>query len=129
MSKNIALLVVTVFLVASLMVTFGPVAAESQPEFIWIAADGSVIGTDQILRNGNTYTFLGDIYGRITVEKDNIVMDGAGYTLQGPGRESLDVGGLSLEWRRNVAVKNLHITSCQAGIVSQFWDCTFEGTK
>jgi hypothetical protein len=55
---------------------------------IYIRADGSVEGTDKIQRNGNVYTFLGNIsidgsgVDGIIVERDNIVIDGADYALQ-----------------------------------------------
>jgi hypothetical protein len=57
---------------------------------IYIRADGNVEGTDKIQRNGNIYVLKGSISGPIIVERDTIVLDGAGYTLQGSnGRESL----------------------------------------
>jgi hypothetical protein len=43
----------------------------------YIRADGTVEGTDKILRDGNLYTFTGNIYGPIVVEKDDVVIDGA----------------------------------------------------
>ncbi len=36
-----------------------------------------------IKRDGDTYTFTGNIYAEISVQRSNIVLDGAGYTLQG----------------------------------------------
>ncbi len=80
-----------------------------------------------ILQTGSVYTLTGNISGGIAVEKDNIVIDGAGYTLQGPGKGSSGDGGLFLDFRNNVVVKNLHITACQIGIRHQFGNCTFEG--
>ena len=74
-----------VFLLFSTAVVVGfvrPVVAE---ETIYIRADGTVEGTDKIQRDGNIYTFTGNINESIVVERDNIVVDGAGYTLQGPG--------------------------------------------
>jgi len=52
---------------------------------IEIAEDGDVNGTDKIQRSGNVYTFTGDIVGSIVVFRNGIVIDGAGYTLQGNG--------------------------------------------
>lgn len=58
---------------------------------ILIKSDGSIEGTDKIQRDGNIYSLSGniifnasDFYG-IKVETDNIVIDGAGYTIQGAG--------------------------------------------
>jgi len=67
---------------------------------IYIKADGSVEGTDKIQRNGNIYTFTGDISDSIIVEKNDIVIDGAGYQLQGNNSEygiKLESGGVAVE--------------------------------
>ena len=37
-----------------------------------------------IQRSGDVYTFTDNIYGTIKIQKSNIVLDGAGYTLSGP---------------------------------------------
>jgi len=121
------LLTIVLILTIVLPVLVQSVAGESPPGFIRITADGSVVETYLIQRNGDTYTFKGNISGGIAVEKDNIVIDGAGYTLQGPGKESHDDGGLFLDFRSNVTIKNLHITACQIGIRRQFGNCVFEG--
>jgi hypothetical protein len=52
---------------------------------ITITSDGSVEGTDQIQREGNVYTFTGDISGTIKVGKDGITINGAGYAIKGNG--------------------------------------------
>jgi parallel beta-helix repeat protein len=79
---------------------------------IYIRADGSVEGTDKIHRDGNVYTFTGNIYDSIVVERDNIVIDGVGYILQGTGTGS----GINLSERNNVTVKNFEINQFYAGI-------------
>ena len=61
------------------------VAAEGT---VYIRADGSVEpSTAPIQRNGNVYTLTGDIRGSIVVERSGIVIDGAGFTLQGTGAD------------------------------------------
>jgi parallel beta-helix repeat protein len=51
---------------------------------IRILSDGSVDPhTESIQRHGDTYTFTADVYARIVVERDNVVIDGAGYALYG----------------------------------------------
>jgi len=93
-----------------------PVLAE---ETIYIKADGYVEGTDKIQRNGDSYLFTGSIsidsgISGIEVEKDNIVIDGAGFTLEGPG---YSVGyGIYLRDRVNVTVKNLEIMKFEFGV-------------
>ena len=63
------------------------VSASAQPALptIYIRQDGTVDpSTDSIQRDGDTYTFTGDVFARISVQRANIVIDGAGYTLRGP---------------------------------------------
>lgn len=52
---------------------------------IYIRADGSVEGTDKIQRDGDIYSFTDNINDSIIVERNNIMIDGNGYTLQGTG--------------------------------------------
>ncbi|MBN1784301.1 MAG: right-handed parallel beta-helix repeat-containing protein [Candidatus Bathyarchaeota archaeon] len=85
---------------------------------IYILSDGSVEGTDKIQRNGNVYTFLGNIsidvsgVNGIMIEKDNTVIDGAGYVLQGDGNEN----GIILS-NNNSTVKNLKLSDFNIGIL------------
>ena len=79
---------------------------------IYIRADGSVEGTDKIQRDGHTYTLTDNINGSIVVERDNIVVDGAGYTLQGTGSGK----GIEFSGRKNVTVKNFDIKHFYTGI-------------
>jgi parallel beta-helix repeat protein len=81
-------------------------------ETIYIRADGSVEGTAAIRRDGDVYTFTGNIYDSIIVEKDNVVVDGAGYTLQGTGNGK----GITLTARSNVTVRNLEIKAFTQGV-------------
>jgi len=79
---------------------------------IYIRSDGIVEGTDKIQRNGNVYIFTGNIYDSLVVERDNIVVDGRGYTLQGTGTDN----GIDLSERKNVTVKNFEINQFETGI-------------
>jgi len=79
---------------------------------IYIRADGSVEGTDKLQRNGNIYTFTGDINGEIIVEIDDIVINGADYLLQGYGTGV----GISINYQNNVTIKNLQINNFSSGI-------------
>jgi parallel beta-helix repeat protein len=87
------------------VVSISQIRVVNAEETIYIRADGSVEGTDMIQRNGNLYTFTGDISNRkILVEKDDIVIDGAGHTLIGTeGR------GIVLSERNSVTVKNVKL--------------------
>ncbi|MFQ6125061.1 MAG: PKD domain-containing protein [Candidatus Heimdallarchaeota archaeon] len=57
-------------------------------------------------------TFTEDRYEPIVVTTDNLVIDGNGYTLQGPGSGL----GISLISRNNVTIKNLMITGWKDGV-------------
>jgi len=80
---------------------------------IEITQDGDITGTDKIQRSGNVYTFTGDVVGSIVVSRSGIVVDGAGYTLQGNG----NLTGIWLQEKNNVEVKNLHIRNFRSGII------------
>ena len=80
---------------------------------IYIRANGNVDPpTAPIQRNVNVYTFTNNIQGSIIVERDNIIVDGASYTLQGTGSET----GIDLSGRKNVTIQNLVIKNFDIGI-------------
>jgi hypothetical protein len=73
-------------------------------ESVYVTYNGSVPSTAPIQRKGNTYTFTNDILNAyIEVECDNIVINGAGFTLQGQMPY-----GIHLENRSNVLIKNVN---------------------
>jgi nitrous oxidase accessory protein NosD len=76
---------------------------------VYIRSDGTVYpSTVPIQRAGNIYTFMSDITNStIEVQCDNVVIDGAGYTLKGNGH--LWDTGITLANRSNVIIKNLAI--------------------
>jgi parallel beta-helix repeat protein len=74
---------------------------------IYIRADGSIEPeTANITRDefNITYTFNGSNYDTIVIERDNIILDGAGFTLQVASAD-----GISLSHRSNVTIKNINI--------------------
>jgi parallel beta-helix repeat protein len=78
---------------------------------IYIRSDGSVDpATAPVRRVGDVYTLTGNIDGSIVVERDNIVVDGAGYTLQGSET------GIRPWWTKNITIKNMIINACSWGI-------------
>jgi parallel beta-helix repeat protein len=96
------------------MIVFSGIVAVKAIETIYIRSDGIVEGTDKIQRDGSVYTFIGDIVNQsIIVEKDNIIVDGAGYRLQGDGNEN----GITLSDVNNITVKNLKLSCFNIGIV------------
>jgi hypothetical protein len=89
---------------------------------VYIASDGSVVGTNAIQRNGSIYTLTANISGGIQVQKSNIVIDGAGYTVQGNGvGRGLDLSnGVGEDPLRsvisNVTLKSLRIVGFGFGV-------------
>jgi len=81
---------------------------------IYIRADGSIDPpTANITSTDNvTYTFTDHNSACISVQRNNIVIDGADYTLQGSGIGT----GVNLASRRNVTVKNMTIRFFDPGI-------------
>jgi len=96
---------------------------------ITIKADGSIEGTDRIQRDGDTYLFNGSIIGSIIVERDNIIVDGAGNILLA---ESDSGVGVDIRNRKNVTIVNLVVTGflgrCGILIVSST-DCNIIRNK
>jgi len=84
-------------------------------DIIYIRADGSIDPpTAPIVTVDNvTYTFTGNIINQtIVVERNDTIIDGNGYTLQGSGIGA----GLHLINVRNVTIKNTNIKNFQYGI-------------
>jgi parallel beta-helix repeat protein len=95
-----------------LLVTVPVIRSVEANGTIYIRADGTVDGTSKIHRDGNVYTFTDDVFDSIVVEKDGVVVDGAGYGLQGTGIGT----GINLMERTNVTVKNIEISNFFYGI-------------
>lgn len=93
-------------------------------ENIFINPDGSVTRTSNIQRNGNNYTLTSNILGSIQVQKSNVIIDGAGYTIQGSGTGTgFDLsngsgGDPSRASINNVTIMNTQIVNFTAGIYS-----------
>jgi parallel beta-helix repeat protein len=84
-----------------------------QPAFT-IRSDGSVDPpTAPIQRNGEIYTLTDNIAGyTIAIERDNVTLDGGGYTLQGNG----DSTGVFVNNQNGITVKNMEIRNHFYGI-------------
>jgi parallel beta-helix repeat protein len=80
---------------------------------IYITESGVVVPpTAPIRRDGDVYTFTADINESIVVMRGNIIIDGAGYTLEGDG------SGNGFYWTgiNNVTIKNTNIKNFDYGI-------------
>jgi parallel beta-helix repeat protein len=90
---------------------------------IYIQSDGSITtstGAEVPIErgNGNVYTFTDDINNYfIVVQRDSIVIDGAGYALGAQG----DIG-IDLSYRNNVTVRDMKIGFAFYGIY--LWNAT-----
>jgi methylthioribose-1-phosphate isomerase len=73
-TKTFTVMVVVSALLISTLFTAQQVNSQLQRAQITILADGSIIGTDKIHQNGNTYTLIENLNASIIIEKDNIVL-------------------------------------------------------
>jgi len=90
------------------------------PTTIYIRADGSVDpSTAPIQRNGNLYTLTDNIYTSATygivIERNNITLNGAGYTVQ--GIRASGSRGIYLSGRNNVTIQSMEIKAFWYGIL------------
>ena len=126
--KKSASVLVLLLLFSFVLVSLPQIGMVKADESIYIRADGSVEGTDKIQRVENVYTFTDNIstgsytgsvvldVDGIIIERDNIVVDGVGYTLQAVF-PTIDTGaGITLLGRSNVTIKNIQIRHYANGI-------------
>jgi len=114
MKKTVSLGFVLMLLSIAIIVWFiRPAAAQGT---IYIRSDGSVDPPDAPISSVDniTYNFTGNINDEIVVERDKIVVDGMGYTLEGPGVS--DTRGIELSGRSNVTIRNIEIKAFYTGI-------------
>lgn len=81
---------------------------------IYIRSDGSIDPMDAPISSIDniTYTFTRDVINTIMVERNNIIVDGAGFLLQGNGGGY----GIDISYRINVTIKNMNIKAFFNGI-------------
>jgi len=122
--KAVSRIILTLLLIGMLTLAFNiqPVKSDwTWTETIYIRADGSIDpDTAPISSVDNiTYTFTDNIYDEIVVERDNIIVDGAGYTVLGTGA-FLYTKGIDLAGRKNVTLRNMSIEGFYYGIYLEF---------
>jgi parallel beta-helix repeat protein len=116
--KRTAPLIVLLLLFSIIWVSIPQIGIVKAQDTIYILSDGNVEGTNKIRQDGNIYTFSGNIVSQsIVVERDNIVIDGAGYTLNGTGAYHRE--GIDLSDRNSVTIKNMQICGFEYGIYLQ----------
>ena len=111
--KAVLGIMLALLLTSMLILTFNIHQVEASGT-IYIRPDGSVDpDTAPISTVDNvTYTITDNINESIVVERDNIVVDGTGYTLQGIE----DGEGITITNRTNVTIKNVEIKGFNFGI-------------
>ena len=109
MSKKAVLGIVLTLLLTTMSILALKIQPAKAMGTIYIRADGSVDpDTAPISSSDNiTYVFTDNINESIVVEKDNIVVDGSGFTLE--GMEVLGSSGINMSYRNNVRIINLKI--------------------
>ena len=107
----------TLFLIGTLTFTFNIQPGKAWTGTVYIRADGSIDPPDApiITYDNVTYTLTDNITSStngIVVERDNIVVYGAGYTIQGTGSGT----GIVLSGRNNVTIRNTNVKEFGDGV-------------
>jgi len=104
LKKLLTLLIIAFLLLSAFHIRL---SVKANPGTIYIRWDGSIDPpTAPIQRDGNTYTLTSNITDSIVVQRNNIVFDGAGFTIQ----NQVDSIGIDLSERNHVTVENTIIT-------------------
>ncbi|MEM3578285.1 MAG: NosD domain-containing protein [Candidatus Bathyarchaeia archaeon] len=115
-NKMLPHIMLTILLISLITLTFNLKTVQAE-DTIYIRPDGSVDPpTAPISRSGNIYTFTANINESIVIEKDNIIINGNGYTLQGAPPSY----GFTLNNRNNVTIRNVFIIGFRYGIFLNF---------
>jgi len=115
--KKFPSILLAALLAFSILPVFPPAWAVWTGGTIYIKADGSIVPSNAPVttRDKVTYTLTDDIKttgNGIVVERDNIILDGNGHTITGPG----SARGILLEYRKNVTIRNFKIENFNTGI-------------
>jgi hypothetical protein len=115
-------LFLAIFLVLSSFEFAYAAQASGESIFVQIKADGSVVGTDKIVKDGNVYRFIGNIKVEpspesyqtigISIDINDVVLDGAGFNLW---TDAEHVTGIQIVCD-GVTVRNLDIHNFEVGI-------------
>jgi nitrous oxidase accessory protein NosD len=104
-------LLILSFVLASIP-QIGVVKAEN---IVYIHSDGSIEGTDKIVKQGNVrFVFLDNVTGKsIVVQRLNSIIDGAGFTLQGSGN------GTGIKLLRGGTLQNINVDYYSVGVSAE----------
>jgi len=117
MRKTVSGIIVILLLTSILSSLFIIQPVKANGGTIYVRADGSIDpSTAPIQRDGSVYTFTSSIYGNsIVIERDNIILDGNGFTLEGIETKT-NFFGINLFSRTGVIIKNIEIKNFDHGI-------------
>jgi parallel beta-helix repeat protein len=117
MERKVAPAIMLMLLITSMISLMLSLRVVGSPDTIYIQPDGTVNpSTAPISRSGNVYTFTANIYESIVIQKNNIIVDGNGYMLQGAPPSY----GFTLNSRSNVTIRNTFITGFRYGVYLNF---------
>jgi parallel beta-helix repeat protein len=119
--KAVSGIMLTLLLIGMLTLAFNIQSVKAWTGTVYIRADGSIDPPDapMITYDYVTYTLTDNISSSahgIVVERDNIIFDGAGYTVQGSG----GYHGIVLYGRRNVTIKKINIKNFGQAILLEY---------
>ena len=122
--KKMFVVIIFVFLLIGMpALVFNIQPVKAWTGVVYIRADGSIDPpTAPIQREGDYYTLTGNIGSDadgIVVERDNVTIDGAGYTVQGAGSRY----GIFLHGRSNVTIRNINVKNFECGVY--LWDSEY----
>ena len=107
-------------LLLSLGIALFAVNVDAQTPFsgaIIISNEGSINPISApIQKSGETYTLLESFTGNITVQRDNIVLDGVGFVVTSTVTGTETTVGVDLSYRSNIRVTNLQVSGFVQGI-------------
>jgi hypothetical protein len=111
--RVISIMILISLLVASLLLVFN-VHVQVARATVYIHVDGSVDPPSANITSADnvTYTLIGNVNDSVVVQRANIVLDGAGYTIQGAGTGI----GINVTGASNVTIKNCVVTNFRVGI-------------
>jgi parallel beta-helix repeat protein len=112
MKRMESTIMLALLLIGVLVLAFNIQTVRAEDKTIYIRSDGSIDPSySPIERNGDLYTLTDNItcytVSGIIIERNNMILDGAGYTLRWGKAEGKF--GIGLENRSNVTIRNMNI--------------------
>lgn len=129
MKKTSAALIIlfATLLVIQFETAYADTAGTANITPIYIKEDGSVEpSTAPILHEGNVYSLTENIQSaNITIQCNNIILNGAGFNLQGPGNDLNNLVAISMNCT-NVTVFNFTISNWNTGVLGIYDNNTIQ---